>query len=316
MYFKDLVPPDADYDHYQTLLRQLSDFVVDCVSFPLKAYGIVEHASYGDGKMHHSAVLMLTRHFCEQIDGIAVLAAEGCAEPSKPLLRSAFEASIGIRYILENDSERRGLAYHVAHAHRRMKLYRKLDPNEQAGQELRKKVKGDPIGEDILNSLPAFDLPKLIARLTGMLQKPPYDVVEAEWKKRKKDMKGDPPWFSLFGGPRSISALANQLGKAFWYQLMYSDWSDVVHAGSGMEHVAEHVAGDGGPVVIRPLRHPDGLQSLIVLVAGLCLELSRALLGTYGSDEQRREMRDEYIVRVQKRMKELTQVQLINASWR
>lgn len=316
MYFSDLLPPDADYERYLALIGRFSDFVVDCVAFPLKAYGVAEKASFGDGKMHHSSLLMLTRHFCEQMDGISVLAAKGCAEPSKPLLRSAFEASLGCMYIMERDSERRGLAYHVAHAHRQLKFYRKLDPNEQAGKELRQKVEGDTFAEGILNSFPQVDFPGMIAPLNEMLSRPPHAAIEAEWKTRKKDLKGDPPWFSLFGGPRSISALASHLNKAIWYHFLYSDWSDVVHAGSGLTHIAKNVADQGGPVVIRPLRHPEGLQSLILIVAGLCLELTRALMASYGNRAQQEEMKDGYTRTIRSRMEALTTAELINVSWK
>src|SRR5208283_5075674 len=123
---------------------------------------------------HHSTVLMLARLFCEQNDGVAILAAEGCAEPSKPLCRSALEATLGIQYILEKDSERRGLAYQVAHAHRKLKIYRKLNPKEPAGIELRSTVKDDILGVDVLNSLPQMNLSAFVANLMGMLARPPF----------------------------------------------------------------------------------------------------------------------------------------------
>lgn len=316
MYFKDLLPPDTDYEHYKKVLQQLSEFVLDCVSFPIAAYKVAEQSSYGDGKLHHSPVLMLVRHFCEQCDAVAVLATEGCAEPVKPLIRSAFEASLGVHHILEKDNERRGLAYLVAHTHRRIKLYRKLDPSDQAGKEMRIKIQNDPMSMSVLQSLPGFDFQKLIARLTGMLAKSPYDAIEQEWKRRKKELNSEPSWFSLYNGPRTIQALALQLRKGGWYELLYSDWSDVVHAGSGMGNVAKNSSGGELPVVIRPLRHPEGLQNLIVLLAGLCLELSRCVLKVYGTESDRREMQERYNVKIRDRYIQLTQGEVINAPWK
>jgi hypothetical protein len=316
VYFKDLLPSDADYEQYKKVLRQFSEFILDCISLPLAAYKVAEQSSYGDGKLHHSPVLMLIRHFCEQSDAVAVLATEGCAVPVKPMIRSAFEASLGVHYILEKDSGRRGLAYLVAHTHRRIKLYRKLDPTDQAGKELRTRIQNDPMSTSVLQALPAFDFQKLIARLTGMLAKPPYDAIDREWTRRKKELKSEPSWFSLDNGPRTIQALALHLRKGGWYELLYSDWSDVVHAGSGMGSVAKNTSGGELPVVIRPLRHPEGLQDLIVLLAGLCLELSRRVLKVYGSEADQKEMQEKYNAKIRDRHVQLTQGNLITAPWK
>jgi hypothetical protein len=259
---------------------------------------------------------MLVRLFCEQSDAVAVLAAEGCAEPAKPLARSAFEASLGVHYILESDSERRGLAYQVAHAHRQIKLYRKLDPNEQAGRELRTRIQNDPVSVSVLQSLPVFDFQKEVNRLTGMLTKSPYDAIEQEWKRRKKELNGEPSWFALYNGPRTIQALASRLGKGGWYEFLYSGWSDVVHAGSGMGHIAKNTSSSDLPVVIRPFRHPQGLQNLISIVAGMCLELSRGVLKSYGTATHRREMDERYIAELRDRLRELTACELIKAPWK
>lgn len=314
MYFKDQLPPDADYAHYKALLDQFAAFIRDCLQLPQQAFDVAMKASYGDGKMHHSAVLMLTRHLCEQLDGVAVLASEGCAEPAKPLIRSAFEAWLGVLFILEKDNERRGLSYHVAHAHRKIKLYRKLDGANEAGKEQRKRIKGDPIGEEILDLFEATDLGPRVLRLEHMLSQSPYSAIEAEWRRVKKS-KGAPNWFSLFGGPSSISALAHLLGKAFWYDFMYSEWSDAVHAGGGMGHIAENRSARDGSVAVRPLRHPDGLQSLLVLAAGIATDVSREILSKYGSDADREMMRRFYIDNLQSRYREISQQSLINVPW-
>ena len=202
---------------------------------------------------------------------------------------------------MEQNSEKRGLAYQVAHAHRKIKLYRKLDPNEQVGKELRKKIQNDSIGLHVLQSLPPFDFQKAIGNLAGMLARPPYEAVEREWKQRKKELNNEPSWFALYSGPRTIQGLASHLGKAGWYEFLYSDWSDVVHAGSGMGYAAKNTSGGSLPVVIRPLRHPDGLQNLVVISAGLCLELARAVLKVYGTEADRQEMHERYTAQIRDR---------------
>ena len=91
-----------------------------------------------------------------------------------------------------------------------------------------------------------------------MLADPPYDVINAEWK--RGNYKN---WHSLFNGPRTIRALADHLGKTFWYVFLYSDWSGRLHAGRALRNVginSSEPEREGN--AIRPIRHPEGIDSL------------------------------------------------------
>jgi hypothetical protein len=57
------------------------------------------------------SILMLYLHIIEMSDGIEVLLSKSCVNPTTPLLRTCFEALLGIDYILEVDYERRALSW-------------------------------------------------------------------------------------------------------------------------------------------------------------------------------------------------------------
>ncbi|MAX38813.1 MAG: hypothetical protein CME33_19830 [Gimesia sp.] len=153
MYFRDLVESEEEWQNYEILLSDLAGFVRDCVQFLIDASDVAQIASVQDRCYSHATVLMLTRHVIESVDGVSVLVERGCAENCGPLLRSAFEAQLGLLYILDTDSKRRALSYQVAHAHRKIKAYRKCDPNDLLGKQLRAELKDDPMTK-VFNRVP------------------------------------------------------------------------------------------------------------------------------------------------------------------
>jgi hypothetical protein len=197
--------------------------------------------------------LLLVRHVIESVDGVAILVSGSGSHPCQPLLRSALEAVLGVLYILEKDTKQRGLAYQVAHAHKKIKLYDRLDPTTQAGKQLRKVLHGDPM-EGFFSALPFLNYPKMIANLQDMLVKPGFQPIEGLWQRIKAlNNKRDPEWYSLSGGPKNVREVAVHLRMTGMYEFLYRFWSESVHAGMAMEAIGRN----GGATVILPVRHPD-----------------------------------------------------------
>jgi hypothetical protein len=311
MYFKDLVQSQSDWAKYEAILGRLSCFLQDCVKHVLSAHAVAERSAAQDGKYHHATIFLLVRHVCEFIDGVSVLAASGCSTPCKPLLRSALEAYLGICYILEADSERRALAYQVAHAHNKAKWYRKMQEDEQAGKELRRVMADDPLLGQV--SLPKEDWKRAIGNLEKMLARPEYAPIEAEWQTVGKTRKHEPQWFELFGGPGSVRELAIHLHQVFCYEFLYRQWSSAVHASGCLESIA---AGEGGKAAVRPIRHPEGLQALVSFSGTICLQLARLLVEHY-APEQRKHFAEAYVANLQQRYLEVSsKTNIITAPWR
>src|SRR2546427_10653595 len=55
--------------------------------------------------------LILYRHMIEACDSIEVLIHNSCAVPTIPLLRTCFEASLGLQYILQSNYANRSLSW-------------------------------------------------------------------------------------------------------------------------------------------------------------------------------------------------------------
>jgi uncharacterized protein DUF5677 len=68
-------------------------------------------------KNEEVSIFLLYLHMLEITDAIEVLISESCPYPATPLLRSSFEALIGMDYILREDFTRRSLSWLVGTIH-------------------------------------------------------------------------------------------------------------------------------------------------------------------------------------------------------
>jgi len=315
-FYLELKDSPERQEEYRELLHQHSTAIKKSVEFLLRALQLMMAVERKDKQHYHGVAFLLARHVAEEVDAASVLVAEGCVDPCKPHLRSAFEADLGVRYILEAESENRALAYHVKHARERLRWYDKTDPSSQAGRELRSQIGGDAVADKVLSSLPPFDFSAARDRLTGMLQRPPYAAINEEWQRMKKDMRGHPAWHALFGGPRTIRKLALHLKRGFWYEYLYSDWSGHVHAGTAISKVGKNTDDPTGEAKsFRPLRHPDGLKDVYIFGQGMSICLGQALAQRYLSQIGRDDLRDFYMREIKPLDDRLKNVS-IKAEWR
>ena len=324
MLFPNMLGSDTDRHVWQKNCKALSDYVSDCVACLVTGYTFALKAANKTGQEYHSIPVLLTRHVIESLDGVSVLIAQGSSHPCQAPLRSALEATLGVLYILQADTERRAYSYQVAHAHRRIKLYEKSDPTTDAGKEWRKVLSADPVG-DILSLLPPIDYKKAIANLKSMLARSEFVPIEAEWqllreynvdpvdptKKTKKKRKADPEWYALFGGPSNMRDLAIKVGHPAMYEFLYRQWSTDVHAGSALDAVGRK----GGVSVIRPVRHPEILQTCAVLATTFSLLLTRTVLGFY-APEALSDFSTHYKDTIQSRQRELMTKKVFDAPWK
>jgi hypothetical protein len=312
MFFPEMLKSDAERQRFDEMCAAYSDFFQDCNRCLVMAWDIVQEAALPIGEVHHSSILMLVRHVVESLDGVAILVSRSGSHPCQPLLRSALEAVLGVLYILERATKQRALAYQLAHAHKKIKLYERLDPTTQAGKELRRLLDGDPV-EGFFNALPFINYPKLIANLQSMFAQPEFQPIEADWQRMKAldRRRRDPAWYSLFGGPASVRELAIHLRMAGFYELLYRMWSENVHAGMAMEALGRK----GGATVVRPVRHPEQLQSAVQHAAAFALLLAKRLVEVYAPAKWP-QLQAYYTEKIGKRAAELGSGPLIRAPWK
>ena len=94
----------------------------------------------------------------------------------------------------------------------------------------------------------------------------------------KSGKKGMPSWYSLFDGPRSIRQLAYYLKLGATYDILYSGWSESVHAGGAMLTVA------GRDSTILGCLAPERAQLVTTLAVSFTSQITRAMFGRYSPD--------------------------------
>jgi hypothetical protein len=260
MRYADILVTDEARQQYEALLSERADLVRDAVDFLIDAWRVLDNKLAHIESPSHTTVLMLCRSEIEFLDGVELLVRAGSAANCFHLLRSAMEAHWGILWILREDTERRGLAYQVGHAHRAIRYAERLDPRTSINVKLRKGLEGQHQVQ-ILEGGDA-DAAAVAEGMAPVLTHPECVEVEKAWQaavadRTKKGRLGPPPWYSLFGGPASIRGLAYAVEEGTAYETIYALHSDSVHAGNAFDHLG--LPADEGDKAVRPIRHPEGL---------------------------------------------------------
>lgn len=186
----------------------------------------IERTNGGDENL---PIAMIFRHIVELTDSISILVGKSAIDASKPLLRSALESYLNLKYMLAEDSKSRALAFLVCNYHKELKFLEKLDPNNKADYgQLQTKIKN----EQTLQF--EFELPHIsgsvnrIAQLEKLLSLPIYQDAENEYQRLRSQMK-NPEWYRFWNGPARIEALADSVGHSMLYELLYRNWSGAIH---------------------------------------------------------------------------------------
>src|SRR4051812_8565162 len=272
---------DDQLREYEVVLAKLARFVEDCAGLVGDASDAAQRRTFPEHKYHHATVYLLMRHVVEATDGVGILVSKGSADNCGLGLRSAFEGLASILYILKADTERRALAYQVGHAHRKIRFYRKFIPGDPEGRRIRDELRDDP--HVSIFDRPGVNWQGMIGNLSGMLKKPEYAPIQAEWERLAGGRRGhkSPHWYSLFGGPGDLRTLSVQVGKGAYYEILYRHWSDFAHAGGAFDRVSE---GRGDGISVTPVRCPEGIEQACSFACQTCVETVMSVLRAFAPE--------------------------------
>lgn len=184
--------------------------------------------STADHQYEHRGILMPFHHAIEMLDGVEVLLNNSCIVASHTPLRSAFEASLAVRYVLAKDTETRSLSYVVGDFYRRLHWYEDHDPESDRGRQFAWEMELEdgegfpmPTREEVVASIESIE---------HDLASDPYSPIAAEYKRTVKKLhRRRVNWYSLFDGPMSLKELAKSLGEIRDYNTLYRKLSGTAH---------------------------------------------------------------------------------------
>ncbi len=302
MFHFELLKDDKEREEYFAAYEEAGRVVSRCLLYFLDAFEVIRELTYKDGKDHHSTFLFLMMSLAESIDGVCALVAHGSAKNCAMLLRPALEAQMGLFYIweTEHDYENRSLAYQIAHLHKRLKWLQRVDPDTDAGKQLRADLKDDPHADAF--DVKEIDFKKQAQEIEETLKDAPFAAVEMEWQHTKKANRNkDPHWYSLWRGPKDARALAMHLKMGAAYESLYRFWSEATHAEDALHRLRGKKAGEA---ILDPLRSPRGLKSICQNACFLCINTTRIAVQKRAQDQWEK-YRQKYLQEIRPLVKSL-----------
>lgn len=285
---------------YELFLRERGEALHECNLLLYDVCRVVADAWRAE-QLANAASLLLARHALERLDGVALLVGHGDVDPCGELLRSAFEAFLGLTHILRADSDRRAAAYLVGMLMKQKERLERLDPRTGRGKEFRRELANDIAGglveEPDADGLASLD--SQFQRIKADLSDPLFSEASEEWDKARPQN-----WFQLFDGSRNLRSLAVQLHLLSLYEKIYGPGSDDTHGTGTIKHLAEH----GDEIAVRPLRHPEGIERVVNVGGRLAIVFVEALLQRYPTSDS-----DTLVGRAQAMNRALTELAGVEA---
>ena len=245
-----------------------------------EAVGIFQRCSEtATGGDENLGILMPFHHAIEMLDGVEVLLDNSCVVASHPALRSAFEASWALRYVLADEDyiRQRSLSYVVGDTYERIYWYEEHDPRSNRGKQF--------LADMDLEKGSDFPMPDVADAepLEEMLVREPFAPIAAEYERIAAETSGRVKWYSLFGGPRSVKDLARQIGELDNYLILYRLLSKTVHATDMSRQLTK--THDGAAPAVSVIRSPIGTSHTYVWSINIGVEVSKKVLEHYRAGE-------------------------------
>lgn len=234
------------------------------------------------------AALGFYRTVIEMADGIDVSVRKSAVTPAVPQLRTLFEASLQLQYVLEDPTKycERALAWFTAESIARLRRYKRYDKTTPAGIEFLDDKAADEAGSRVREVDQAM-VARAIANMESLLAEPHVLPFKQKHDALVAAKKRPPFWCELSDGPRSRRDLARHLRLHATYGVLYSHWSGISHA-EDIHTFFMHVPGKGG--AIRPLREPSELFEVSGMAATFALRSTKQMLEHFrkGEDSYKR----------------------------
>jgi hypothetical protein len=237
---------------------------------------ILDHLlSNPPGKSSHLAPLMLYRHALELGDSIGTLLRFGSSSTASILLRALFEASLGLEFMLQDNTfqEDRASCYWAFYHIKRLENFTLYDPATPKGKKFHEILDADQklIGVDF----PRLDHSKERKEIEKVLNQNRYKPFWDSFQKMNPKH-----WYNLCSNAKHLRDLAKLVGRESEYLLLYRMLSESAHASDVFSGVLFSNKGKG--IKVHPLRGPgEKIKEVTSLAANYLVWCHHQVLNTY-----------------------------------
>jgi hypothetical protein len=269
---EELLPRDLSPD-IQEVLSRLSGLIEETVNFGTYVFDwCVNSGATGN---EHAPLMLSFRHVLEMLDAISVLVRVSCFEPAKLILRSVFETSLNMQYLVQSDFKCRShdfIYYHTLH--QKKSLHSILENKKKQIQSI--------TDTGLLKKI-SFTIKKIdneIGIIDKQLDRSYLADSKNEYTAYKRNHKTSPSnWFSLRNGPQNIAELAEKLKKKESYLILYKKWSQLTHGTEIFQNKVQK-ASDGGTYFVQ-IRLPVDNDIIPSLAISYGLDTMRIMISKY-----------------------------------
>lgn len=239
---------------------------------------ILDHLlSNPPGKNSHLAPLMLYRHALELGDAIGTLLRFGSSTSASILVRSLFETSLGIEFILEENifHEDRASCYQAFYQIERFNNFTRYDPGTKEGTELHRILDADKkLNEAVFPRKDLSNERKAVEKVLNSIRYKPH------WDKYKTTKQKPKHWYSLCSKAPELRSLARLIGRESEYVLLYKMLPESAHGSDVLSGVLRRR--EERVVEVHKLRGPvEKIKEATSMTAGYLVRCHNVVLDTY-----------------------------------
>ena len=235
---------------------------------------------YGSNKSLKDVVALfsLFKNALSMADAIEVMMRQGVIRPSQLQLRSLFEVSVTLQWVLQESGDERARAYHVANLRRQRLSARRDLPGTEENEAFQ--YFWDTVGDKTTSPEGEKEARAQIANLNKVLSGSSLCYLNKKFEAfyQKKEYEQD--WYKILG-VRSFRDIAKDLDRTAEYAMIYVSGSEVMH---GSTYTGQ-VAFDGSKVITDSLRSPEEIGPSLRLAMALTLKMTRSTLEYYRPTE-------------------------------
>ncbi len=272
---EDILPSSIDNKEIEGLLIQFSDAIREAVNYSTH---VLSQCSQLPGDDSFLPVFLSFRHIIELLDAISLLVKVGSVDPCKILLRATLESAFNVHYILQKDTKQRSICFLVWYYNKRLHSFEMLDQNSPSGKQLYAAIKRDKL-------VGKMKIPKINTlndaqdNIRKLLQKPLYCEVNKEYDKNRGKIKN---WYSLYGGPKNLEQLADNLEYSGLYNVLFRDWSNAVH---GTDIIEGRISSsEDGHLLITQIRNIRDVQTVTSISLSIALNILKNVISKISPD--------------------------------
>lgn len=220
------------------------------------------------------ALFSLFKNALSMADAIEVMMRQGVIRPSQLQLRSLFEVSVTLQWILQESGDERARAYHVANLRKRRLWASRYLPGTDENEAFQ--YFWDTVGKITPSSAREKEARAQIDNLNKVLSRPSMSNLNERFETFYQKNKREQDWYRILG-INSFREIAKDVGRTAEYALIYIFGSEVMH---GSTYTGQ-VAFDGSKVIIDSLRSPEEIRDSLTQAMALTFRMIRSTLDHY-----------------------------------